>query len=188
MATVRVDYYGMEGQGKNVTEAKRDAGGKIAKALDGDYKPVILQSRGWAIMLYREPRYGWTSATIMDSGEWRANHGGSSYGSGDYHETLCASLSHLAQMTWDGKEEYPPCLKECVELDKLRRSDRDTMGRRLLADFKSWRCFQLAYKSAHAQSLPEGERHQWACWNAHKFADVVPDSADASDRLLAQSA
>jgi hypothetical protein len=53
---VTIEYYGVNGTGRNVTEAKRDAGEQIRKALDGDYTPSLIHWGGYTVMFWREPK------------------------------------------------------------------------------------------------------------------------------------
>jgi hypothetical protein len=165
MATVNVTYYGMDGTGRTLTEAKKDAGRKVEAAMKGSYSPRLLHSRGWTVILWRDP-YGWRHNTIAEAGKVRTENAFRCYSSGyaDELDAYAAALSHLAQMTWDGMEKLPPCLASLPVI-----MTRDSQGRRLLADFASWRAFQLAYKAAPAD-MQEGHRHRWACENAHNFA------------------
>jgi hypothetical protein len=59
MPNVTLEYYGVIGTGKNVTEAKRDAGEQIRKALDGDYSPALIHWRQYTVLVWREPKLGW---------------------------------------------------------------------------------------------------------------------------------
>lgn len=178
---VSITYFGMDGTGRNVTEAKRDAGRKIEEALSGSYRPVVLESRGWAMLVWRDI-CGWQSSIIkwVDHDQnyeslWRADV---SSGSGEksFEECLERAYSHLAQMTWDQKELVPPCLEEAgatkyvLPLAKRRRS--------MLDDFRRWRGFQLAYQHAKI-TLGDGDArwHQWACEHAMEFADKWPGNA-----------
>jgi hypothetical protein len=175
MSTVRVTYYGVDGEGRNVTEAKRDAGTKIEAAMTGSYSPTVLQSRGTAIVLWRDP-WGWQSCFLSHKGEFREHkYGLNGCSHKDYYEAYASALMSLAQDTWDGSEMVPPCLAEVEYLAKLGKKlmDRDTAGRRLLGDFRSWRGFQLAYQhaKAHEPELPEHQWHQWSCERGHLFAD-----------------
>lgn len=137
MAVVTINYFGMEGRGKNVTEARRAAGAKISRALTGSYDPKILSSRGTAILVYRHPHYGWLHSTIADETGFRSRL---SSGTGTYEdekETTAAALAHLAQLTWtadDGLNTAPD-----INLDK-----------RQLGEFKHWAEFQLRYQAAVA--------------------------------------
>lgn len=167
MQSVDLTYYGMQGTGRNVTEARRDAGAKLQAAMEGSYEPELLESRGWVLVLWRDP-HGWRHNTIAEGGTMRKD-AFRCYSSGyrDRIDALSSALLHLAQMSWDGAEVLPPCLWEVQALSKFRGET----GRRLIAEFRSWRGFQLAYKAATAAGLPETARHRWACENGSRFAD-----------------
>ena len=70
MATVQIEYFGMDGVGRNVTEAKRDAGAKIERFISADGRPVFIHYRGSAVMVYLT-RYGWeySIAQLADGAE-----------------------------------------------------------------------------------------------------------------------
>ena len=178
MATVTIEYYGMEGQGRTVTEAKRDAGAKIEKALGGDWTPRLLTSRGWTILLYREPS-GWHSAITCDadSGPRTGNVHGTNYR--DYEDCHESALAHLGQLSWDGAEMLPPCL-QCEFSREMQRSGG---ARRLVSEFSSWRGFQMAFKYARRVGISTDHNvlHRWACDHAREFsdkgADYVPGAA-----------
>ena len=169
---VNITYFGMEGQGNTMTDAKKDAGRKIEEAMTGSYQPVMLQSRGIAVILWRDPQ-GWRYNTITDEQGKLREDAFRSYCSGrtDYYEEYASALLHLAQMTWDGQEERPPCLDEVSTINS-RHTVNDNAGRRLLGEFKSWRGFQLAYRHAKASNIGNGdcEWHRWACDHASEFA------------------
>jgi hypothetical protein len=71
MATVRVTHYGMDGSGRNVTEAKRDAGRKIEAALSGHYTPEVAARKGWAALVFREPGRIWWQGSRGETQEGR---------------------------------------------------------------------------------------------------------------------
>jgi len=56
---VKVEYYGVEGEGRNVTAAKQDAGHKIQKMLGGSYAPMYITSDKQTAVVFRDPRNGW---------------------------------------------------------------------------------------------------------------------------------
>ncbi len=167
MNTVTITYYGVEATGRNVTEAKKEAGKKIEHAMSGSYCPELLQSRGVGILFYRTPD-GWHHSYVTDeSGKVRTAP--LSHGSGqDRDDARATAIMSLAQSTWDGKEQYPPCLME-IPAYRTRKGD---IGLRLLAEFDSWRGFQLAYRHAKA-TMTEGNIdswHRWACDHSREFA------------------
>lgn len=147
MQTVRISYYGVDGEGRNVTEAKKDAGRKIEAALAGHYTPELLCHRGFAILVYREPS-GWCSRLVadpergvVDGKVWGTNNG-------SYDEAKRAALSHLADLGWtaaDGLE--PPSF---------------LTDRRLIADYRTKAEFQLRYQRARALGLKDQDAHSFA--------------------------
>jgi len=137
MPTVRVEYYGVEGEGRNVTEARADAGRKIAKAIRGSYDPYYLHLGRESAIVYRTPLYGWSYA-LLDNRE-----SGTVFGTtmGEpFEETLQSARKHLAQLAWDGCND-----QEC--LDFVEKSDR--------GEFQRWLDFQNAYKVARAEGLSD---------------------------------
>jgi hypothetical protein len=100
MATVRIDYFGMEGEGPTVTEAKKDAGRRIEAALRDTYTPEIVQLGQWAALVSRDARTGWGYALITnDDGSLRT---GAVYGSVAFGRTKAEALKdakrHIAQL------------------------------------------------------------------------------------------
>lgn len=168
MATVTVEYYGMSGSGRNVTEAKRDAGRRIEAALSGHYTPEILSHRGIAILVYREPQ-GWCNRIIADPE--RGIIAGRIHGSnhGTREECVRAALNHLAQLGWthDDDDEAPDFVKD--------RADR--------ADFRSWVTFQRRHKRARESGLNSNDAHAYACgahWRPELTALVEEPSVSAT--------
>lgn len=150
MSTVRIDYFGMSGEGKTVTDAKRDAGRKIEAALAGSYTPEILAWRGYAILIYREPA-GWCNRLIADPerGIVEGRIWGTSYGSRE--EATAAAQAHLADLGWkeeDG-EEPPPFLKD----------------RRLIADYQYKARFHARYNFARRRGFSDQDAHSYAGHN-----------------------
>ena len=68
MATVTIEYFGFEGVGRNVTEAKRDAGRKIEALHRGSWSPILLDGGSYRMLLYRTLD-GWRSASIDTDGK-----------------------------------------------------------------------------------------------------------------------
>lgn len=65
--SVSITYFGMDGIGRTVTEAKRDAGAKIERALNGNYWPVMLSAGEHTYIAYRDP-CGWNYGRPGDDG------------------------------------------------------------------------------------------------------------------------
>ena len=56
--TIKIEYFGMPGEGPTVKEAKLDAGRKIEAALNGSYAPTFLTFGEYNALVWREPT-GW---------------------------------------------------------------------------------------------------------------------------------
>lgn len=144
MATVQIDYFGMSGQGKNVTEAKRDAGEKIQRALKGDYRPIVLTLGAETMIGWREPTLGWFYATSEQAiRDYRHNSGGQTR-----EETENTMRHHLAQNAWNGTNDT-----ECLEfIHDKRKQD----------DLRYWIKFQRDYQVLIAQGKSDIEAHRLA--------------------------
>ena len=147
MTTVNVTYFGMEGSGRNLTEAKREAGRKIEAVLDGNYYPTILSWRDYSILVYREPG-GWHAAIIREPQGMRTEVNGCRCGA-TKDEALASARGNLAQLGWahaDGAT-VPDFLK-----DRAERSE-----------FLRWIDFQLRYRRAKESGLNDNDAHYYGC-------------------------
>ncbi len=151
MATVTIEYFGMTGSGRTVTEAKRDAGAKIERALSGSWTPEIVEWRGCAILIHREPQ-GWCRTVIAGPEGVR---GGRCWGAPneDTFESakLCAQI-HLADMASTLDDTEPP--------EFLR-------DRNLIREWHLRQEFQRRYVRARAAGLADNECHHYACSGSH---------------------
>jgi hypothetical protein len=152
---VNITYYGMEGTGRNVTDAKRDAGAKIERALSGDYTPDLVSYRGQAILIYRTPG-GWNSCVLSDSAGLRNGpcYGTTYPGSYSREDVIREAREHLAQLTWTPEDGLipPPFLKD----------------RRSLSDYKTWAEFQLRYREARTRGMDDNDAHSFAARNPQR--------------------
>ena len=99
MATVRIEYYGMDGAGPTVTAAKADASRKIERALSGSYAPSILRLGPWAALLYREARSGWIYALVATPEEGLRDLSGCTMGDSECRADVeRRARHHLAQL------------------------------------------------------------------------------------------
>lgn len=154
MPSVTVDYYGVPGTGRTVTEAKKDAGRKIEKALA--FRPRVYSYRGWSVAISYEPdgasyilihpdrdgRQDSTCFTNQDDVVWHALH-------------------HLFQIARkDGEYEVP----DWVPLPK-------DQVKRLVADWYSDDGFQRAFRHIKAEhpDWDSNQCHRWGCDHHHEF-------------------
>ena len=94
--TIRIEYFGMEGSGPTVKEARADAGQKIEKALRGSYEPQVIAFDGQMAILWREPKHGWLYGRIVDG----ALHPGGMGAEESCDEAKARARFDLAQLAW----------------------------------------------------------------------------------------
>lgn len=153
MATVRVTYYGMDGEGRNLTEAKRDAGRKIEEALAGDYTPEVVAYRGYVALVARDPA-GWDHRLIVTPEDGprvgpAPMHGGNNREKDDAVRSARMHVAHLGWTLADG----------LVAPEILRSRDEQR-------EFLSWAEHQIRYAAALAAGLGH--------WQAHSYAGRDP--------------
>ena len=142
---VRIEYYGMEGEGRTLTEAKRDAGAKIERAMTGSYTPKFIQAHSKAVLIHREPD-GWYYSPInnLDATERLCTVG--TYDT--QKEAERGARQHLAQLifTLDG-----PDGSEVIQ------------NKANLAEHKSWTEYQHLYRAWRDMGIDENLAHEKAC-------------------------
>lgn len=153
---VTVAYYGVEGTGRTVTEAKKDAGAKIEKQLTGTYEPVIVSYRETAYVIYRTPD-GYHAMPIMSGGKIREDHSRISCGNYDRHDVILAIRQHVSQLEWkpeDG-ETIPELLKPIGQLmpDSFRRAQ---------ADYLTWVKWWMRYRTAMEAGKNDNDAREYA--------------------------
>jgi hypothetical protein len=134
-------YYGIEGTGCTVTEAKKDAGAKIEKALSGSYRPIVLAAGGETIICWRNPEYGWSYGWLRDG-----DISGTSSGRGDREDCECSARRHIGMNATDWRtclrpEDVDPIVKEAAD-------------RREIAQMCAW---QRDYHRAIAAGLDDND-------------------------------
>lgn len=159
MATVTVTYCGMEGTGRNVTQAKQDAARKIEAVLSGYWSPVLIRGRKYLMLVYREPN-GWRSK-LIDPRDTKARIVDTVYGNfipGSTQDEAVADASrHLAQVEidLDAPDPFfpPPYLTH----------DRD------VREWRSYVAWQLAARHAQKLGMSDNDMHRWACEHCREF-------------------
>ncbi len=149
MTTVRITYFGMEGEGPTLTKAKLDAGAKIEKALNGSWTPEIFAHRGYAYLVYREPD-GWHDRLIAYAADGIKPGPvyGNSHPDAEKQSVVRHVLSHLAQLGWTAEDGLTPpaFLKD--------RSD--------IHDYQRHAEFQLRYQEGRRRGIAEKDLHSYA--------------------------
>lgn len=104
---ITLKYYGVEGTGRTITDAKKDAGAKIEQMLKGDYTPYLLRHGEYMALITREPHYGWGYRLIHPDTLGRMFT--TSCGPGGFAECLSRAKYHVAQLVghYDGLDLDP---------------------------------------------------------------------------------
>jgi hypothetical protein len=153
---VRVTYYGMEGEGRTLTEAKADAGRKAERAISGTYTPLLISARGQSALVYRIPASGWWYTILRPEREQKQSLYGTN-SSEDRDWTERRARMHLAQniFEFDG-----PTGLEVVK----NRQDRK--------EHLSYLRFQYCYRAwREAGESNDNLCHERACYD--KWPDGV---------------
>lgn len=161
---VTIDYFGMSGSGRTVTEAKQNAGRAIKAALDGSYTPEIIAWRGTGMLVHREPN-GWCYRIITEpDGSTRE---GPVYGcpnDKDKAAALLAASRHLADQGMRETDTEPP--------EFLK--DRESRG-----EFMYKLEFLRRYRKAQRAGMNDNDAHSYAGRNPARpeLQALVPEGA-----------
>jgi hypothetical protein len=146
---VQITYFGMNGQGKNVTEAKRDAGAKIERAMTGSYDPAIVHYRGHAAIVYRSPDV-WHYSLVSDEEGFRERL--CTTGAFDDKEVaMQRARYHVAQNAWQ--------LSDGLAVPSFVTDKSDRMNLESLAKF------QIRYARARELGMTDTDSHDFAGMN-----------------------
>ena len=164
--TVRITYFGADGEGSTVTEARRDAGERIGRMLGGSYTPQLIGSLrdNYSALLWREPKYGWNYKIIGPEQPEGALHSCTS--GDDYESAKRHATRHLATLLFDAGD--PATWQR--SLDLVEKADR-----REIADYIGWQAAAHQCRTEQvAAGAPEDTEACRAFADAHRleFAPV----------------
>ena len=137
--TIHLTYYGMDGAGATVREAKEAAGRKLTAAMDGFYTPAEAMVHGIRVLVWRAPG-GW-SYRLPES-----------FGSGFYDsqaEALGRGCNHAAQNAWT--IDVPDDGGFVAAVPNLTEP-----ARRDLVSYFAW---QRSYRALRGSGLSDAEAH-----------------------------
>lgn len=159
---VKVDLYGMEGHGRNITEAKENAGEQIRQVLDGRWEPACILAGNLVAFIWREPG-GW-GYRIVSASESRMFH--NCVSDDDYKETERACRMHLAQNLMDMADPKSFDLSmSVVENHKDRREH---------AHYIEW---QVCFRAWHDAGVDRDECHR-LCGSVGGWGRTWPDGVE----------
>jgi hypothetical protein len=157
MPTVRIEYYGVDGEGRNVTEAKQDAGRKITKAMSGSYTPRVLSAGGETIIVFRSPD-GWRYGFLRD-GDLSGLQGQAD----DREEVERHARKHLGSNVTDWRT--------CFDADGVDQIVKDARDRREIATSCKW---QRDYHTAKDAGLDDTNARYWISGLTHLMTQPIP--------------
>ena len=135
---ITLTYFGMEGHGKTVKEAKLDAGRKIEALFDGSWTPFLLQAEAETILCWREVLGGWHYGFVREG----QIHGSTWHATKEECER--SARSHLGQIATDWRT--------CMKVDDVHGVVKDERDRREILSNCEW---QRAYHRATAAGLDD---------------------------------
>lgn len=147
---ITLDYYGVEGTGRTVTEAKRDAGERI-KRIVRHLSPRIYSWRGYSVVI--SPNEHGAQYTLIHPDS-----------DGSVHScSLCADMddatkSAVKHMLSVARQVGDMTMPEWIDADLAAQLERE------------WRdndAFQVAYR--YAEAYEESDPHGWACNHRAEF-------------------
>lgn len=151
MKTVTIEYCGMAGSGRNVTEAKNDAARKLVTLVhDIQSGPSVVDVYGEKAIVWRHDD-GWRYAIVDVGAGYGRNYSMMHSGHGSKAETEMAARYHLAQNLWrlTVEDDWRYCT-ECGLDDERAR------------ELVSWAMFQRAYREAIERGADDNMARQVA--------------------------
>jgi hypothetical protein len=155
---ITLEYFGFEGSGATVKEAKQDAGRKIEALHSGSWTPVLVTWRGHTALLTRDT-HGWTKRFLQHDGDpLKIGQGSEHFGSGsNFTDALHSTQRHIVQLGWQFGDP----------IDIFPDWFTDEAGRKEAISYRQW---QLRYKQNKADGLSDNEAHQKATEDGWKRA------------------
>ena len=154
---VTLEYYGIEARGRNVTEAKREAGRLLTEFVK-NYRPRYVKVGDSIAVITAIPEGGTRVEYPLSLGEWRGDQCSSGFSGDDVETAIARAVLHLATGCNLGVN-HPAWLQ--IGNRTLRNIQRH--------EYLRHEGFQKAYAAAIANDTPENQRHQWACENQGSY-------------------
>lgn len=154
MKQIKIEYYGMEGQGATVKEAKADAGRKLASLAKDVDNQAVIRVQGHTLILVRNS-WSWSYHVISPDDPDGSMYSQSS-GYSTREEAEKNARRHLAQNLI------------FVASDHGASVIRDAHDYREHIEYVAW---QLAAR--HAKTITDDSKaiHRWACDNSRSFVE-----------------
>lgn len=114
----------------SIRAAREAAEAKVAKEIDGDYRPYCLQAFGATLIVWRVPCFGWTYQIRHPSRDDQpADMSGVVASDRNRQDTIAGAIEHMADLYWDRSDDSVPegfdiaAIAEVRYMDSLRSKD-----------------------------------------------------------------
>lgn len=168
---VCVQIAGIEGRGRNKTEAKANALAKIEQALAGSFSPYLIVAHGAIVLIWRTPHTSWGYRILQPEPDevLAESLSGCCLGYSSRDEAERAARKHLAQyiFTLDG-----PDGSEVIENEQDRQ------------EHQSWVQWQRISHAWHQRGCPAEVCRQHADRGEWPEPDVLQNPAGCAITIL----
>jgi hypothetical protein len=146
---ITLEYFGFQGQGATVKEAKQDAGRKIDALHQGTWEPVIVTWRGETVLIHRTLE-GWLSRFLQHKDEpLKVSTGCQFHGTDDLKAVIRSVQSHVVQLGWTFEDP----------IDLFPDFFTNEADRREAISYRQW---QIAYRKFKAEGHSDNDAHRLA--------------------------
>lgn len=155
---IKVTYFGVEGSGRTIKEAKQDAG-RVIERLVANHRPEVYQHRSNTLIVYHTATGGeYMMVDAAGEGPRYCCHAMVSFDDA----RICGLRHMLTNARQVGQYEVPGWVRGIIGR---------TPTEQMIEDWRSNDGFQLAYRHAQASGIGEGESdwHRWACEHGAEF-------------------
>jgi hypothetical protein len=153
---ISIEYFGMPGTGRTVTEAKQDAGRNIEAALSGDYTPAVLTFRGTVALIARDPKTGWGYRFVHSEKGEMLQRMYLNCGYTDYEDCLLHAVRHIAD------NERKTGERDSELFNVLRPRIASEVRREFAQKAEYDDVFQARYREAQGRGMSDGEAYAYA--------------------------
>lgn len=167
---IRLTYYGMDGEGPTVKEAKADAGRKLEHLVkQTEEAPVIVQVAGVAALV-AFTKYGWGHRLILTTGDSRLTTGSAwvSGGRDTKHQAELSALKHCLDIAWNFPDDDETWFNDATNgIAKCGVSLTGSEARTMRGEFLAERLWQRQYRVARAQGYDDEDARYIASGLTH---------------------
>jgi hypothetical protein len=146
---ITLEYFGFQGLGATIKEAKQDAGRKIEALHAGSWDPVLVSWRGETILIYRTLE-GYYSRFLQHGGDpLKVSAGCQLHGNDDLKSAIRSVQNHVVQLGWTFEDP----------IDLFPDFYTNESDRREAISYREW---QIAYRKFKGEGHTDNDAHRLA--------------------------